>query len=129
MTDETTIAEGPMRIPLTGGKEVELRELDAIELLQAVSYAGETPSGAIVNMTVNICSICKVKRGDGSWADVYPLRSKAEFLALGKTLSASDVVVLGATIGARAMAAMSDDQKKALEATLDATEDGSSPTP
>jgi hypothetical protein len=115
-------------IELTGGKQVCIRELDAIELLQATGYAGETPSGALINMTVNICTISKLKKGDGEWVDVYPCRSRAEFASLAKQISATDVVVLGAIVAARSIEQMNDEQKKALATNQGAPSEGPSPT-
>lgn len=109
------------RIKLADGKEAVFKRLSRAELRRAASYAGKSPTGVAASVAVTICAIRKIKSEDGVWSDVFPLRSRAAFIALGKQLAASDLAPLATAVKTHALESMSATQRAEFEAFLGAT--------
>jgi hypothetical protein len=104
-------------VALTSGHTVILRRLTALESMQAVSYCGETPSKALLNMAGAVCAI-----GELDGVAQFPCRSRADFNTLASQLSDDDIQLIG--IAQLRLSMLDDNQKKYLEAVISAVTSG-----
>lgn len=116
-------------VTLSGGRKAKIKGLNALELIQATSFAGADPNAQVINLCTAVCAVCEL---DG--VEQKPLGSRAQFLALAGNLQSTDTVLIGLVQQKMAMAGVTEEQKKelaallGLEAESDGKSDDSSPS-
>jgi hypothetical protein len=96
-------------LTISRNRKATIVKINALEMMQATSYCGESPSGAVLNMA---CAVCAVSKIDGK--AVNPCSNKSEFSALAQELDSDDMTLIGMAQAARSN--IGEEQKKALEA-------------
>lgn len=102
-------------VKLTRNNTATLRSLTALEAMQATSYAGETPSKALINQIIVIAMVSKI-----NGEPVNPCQSRADFNRVARRLSSDDIPLL--MIGASQITELDAEQQKKMQSLLDGGE-------